>query len=83
MRETVERAAGQLGASSSGLSVSTSVESGDPQHTLVEHADKWSADSIFLGARGLARTERLLIGSVSSEVAMRAHCSVEVVHAQE
>jgi nucleotide-binding universal stress UspA family protein len=83
MRETLERAADELRASSAGLSVSTSVESGDPKHTLVEHAETWSADSIFLGARGLAATERLLIGSVSSAVAMRAPCSVEVVHAQE
>jgi nucleotide-binding universal stress UspA family protein len=82
MREALERAAGQLRASSAGLSVSTSIESGDPKHTLIEHAEKWGADSIFLGARGLAATERLQLGSVSSEVAMRAHCSVEVVHAQ-
>ena len=34
---------------------------------------------IVLGAKGHSRRERLLLGSVSSAVAARAHCSVEVV----
>ncbi len=38
------------------------------------------ADCIFVGARGVRGLERLLLGSVSSAVAMNAHCSVEIVH---
>ena len=52
---------------------------GDPKHLLVEEADSWLADCIFVGARGLSRVERILLGSVSGAVAARANCSVEVV----
>lgn len=38
------------------------------------------ADCIFVGARGIRGLKRLLLGSVSSAVAMNAHCSVEIVH---
>jgi nucleotide-binding universal stress UspA family protein len=62
-----------------GLSVSSLIKEGDPKRLLVEEAERWKADSIFVGARGLRRIERFLIGSVSYAVAARAHCSVEVV----
>ena len=55
------------------------VKEGDPKRVLVEEADAWPADCIFVGARGLSRIEGILLGSVSSAVAARAHCSVEVV----
>lgn len=45
-------------------------------------ADRRGADCIFVGARGVRGLERLLLGSVSSAVAMNAHCSVEIVHAR-
>jgi nucleotide-binding universal stress UspA family protein len=50
-----------------------------PKQLLVQQADQWRADCIFVGARGLSRLERLLLGSVSSAVAARARCAVEVV----
>lgn len=62
-----------------GLVVSSAVKVGDPKHVLLEEAEQWQADCIFLGARGLNRMERFLLGSVSTAVATRAHCSVEVV----
>lgn len=46
---------------------------------LVEEAETWNADCVFVGAKGTRGIERLLLGSVSSAVAARAHCSVEVV----
>jgi nucleotide-binding universal stress UspA family protein len=52
---------------------------GKPARVLVEHAATIDADCVFLGAQGLGRVERLLLGSVSASVAARAHCSVEVV----
>lgn len=62
-----------------GLAATAAISEGDPKHVLVEEADRWGADCIFLGARGHTRLERMVLGSVSSAVAARAHCSVEVV----
>jgi len=39
------------------------------------------ADCIVVGAAGVRGIERFLLGSVSTAVAMGAHCSVEIVHA--
>jgi nucleotide-binding universal stress UspA family protein len=64
---------------STGLSAKVVLREGDPKHLLVQEANEWGADCIFVGAQGLSRMERFLIGSVSSSVASRAHCSVEVV----
>jgi nucleotide-binding universal stress UspA family protein len=53
---------------------------GNPKSVLVEIAEEWHADSIFVGAnRWGSRVERFLLGSVSAAVAARAHCTVEVV----
>ena len=61
------------------LVVSSVIINGDPKRLLVDEAEQWGADSIFVGARGLRLIDRLLLGSVSAAVAERAHCSVEVV----
>lgn len=62
-----------------GLNASAVIKEGDPKRLLCDEAEKWEADSIFIGARGMGRLERMLIGSVSSAVSARASCSVEVV----
>jgi nucleotide-binding universal stress UspA family protein len=62
-----------------GLIASARVKAGDPKRMLVQEAEHCRADCIFVGARGLARLERFLLGSVSAAVAAQAHCSVEVV----
>lgn len=62
-----------------GLSISTAIVDGDPKRMLLHEAEEWAADCIVVGAQGLTRLERLLIGSVSSSVAARARCSVEVI----
>ena len=61
------------------LSVSNIVKPGDAKRVLVHEAEVWKADCILVGARGLSRFDRFLLGSVSAAVASRAHCSVEVV----
>lgn len=61
------------------LNVSTMLMAGDPKRVLVEEAERWGADCIVMGARGLNPWHRLLLGSVSTAVATRAHCPVEVV----
>jgi nucleotide-binding universal stress UspA family protein len=64
-----------------GLSAKSILREGDPKHVLPHEASECGADCIFVGAQGLSRMERLLIGSVSSSVAAHASCSVEVVRA--
>lgn len=61
------------------LDVTTVIEVTDPKTLLLEEADKWNADCIFIGTRGHNKLERLLIGSVASAVVSRARCTVEVV----
>jgi nucleotide-binding universal stress UspA family protein len=62
------------------LKVSTDIREGDPKHILVQAAEEWGADCIFVGSVGFGNPfERFVLGSVSASVAARAHCSVEVV----
>lgn len=65
------------------LRVSSVAGAGDPKKLLVEAAEEWNADCIFVGSTGTSsRFERFLLGSVSTAVVARAQCSVEVVRAQ-
>jgi nucleotide-binding universal stress UspA family protein len=66
-----------------GLSVSSAIKEGDPEQVLLDEAEHWGADCLFVGARGLSRIERFLLGSVAAAVAARAHCSVEVVRPRQ
>lgn len=77
VRGVAEAAAARLSAV--GLAASATVGDGDPRRVLVEEAERWGADCVFVGARGLRAIERFLLGSVSAAVAARAPCSVEVV----
>jgi nucleotide-binding universal stress UspA family protein len=67
----------------SGLSCLAGVKVGDSAHVLLNEAERWGADCIFLGARGLSLWERLLLGSTSAAVAAKANCSVEVVRQEQ
>jgi nucleotide-binding universal stress UspA family protein len=81
VNKVVEGAADKL--RSAGLKVSIVVKEREPKALLCSEAEGLMADCIFVGARGMGRLERFLIGSVSSGVAARAHCSVEVVRARD
>jgi len=52
----------------------------DPAEAILEFAEKNHADQILMGARG-SSTMRRVLGSVSSEVAARASCTVTLVRA--
>lgn len=81
LNELARRAIEELGAK--GLSATHSLVNGDPKTVLVEEAERWNADTIFVGANAFgSNLERFLIGSTSAAVAARAHCSVEVVRGQ-
>ena len=77
VREIFEPAAQRL--RTSGLHAEVLIRRGNPADEILEEANTWDADSIFVGAKGTRGIDRLLLGSVSSAVSARAHCSVEVV----
>lgn len=50
-----------------------------PTRALQHLAESTGVEMLFVGARGLTGFERFMLGSVSSAIAMRAPCTVEVV----
>lgn len=77
VREIFEPAAQKL--RSAGLHAEILIRRGNPADQILQEAHTWGADCIFVGAKGTRGIDRLLLGSVSSAVSARAHCSVEVV----
>lgn len=77
VREIFEPAAEKLRRA--GLHAEVLVRRGNAADEILDEANTWGADCIFVGAKGARGIERLLLGSVSSAVSARAHCSVEVV----
>ena len=77
VREIFEPAAQKL--RSAGLHAEVLIRRGNPADEILQEANTWGTDCIFVGARGTRGVDRLLLGSVSSAVSARAHCSVEVV----
>ena len=63
-----------------GLTASPYLLTGNPKQVILEAAERWDADCIFVGARGLRGIGGFFLGSVSTAVSTRAHCSVEVAH---
>ena len=67
----------------SGMKVMKQIAHGDPKRVLVEAAEQWGVDCIFVGSIGFSnRLERFILGSISASVVAHAHCSVEVVRKQ-
>ncbi|HEX7315460.1 MAG TPA: universal stress protein [Pyrinomonadaceae bacterium] len=63
-----------------GLNASVVVREGDPRRVLVDEAATWSADSVFVGSRGLGSPlDRSGLGGVAAALVTGAPCSVEVV----
>jgi len=52
---------------------------GDPADEIIRLANIYQVDLIVIGSRGLTGINRILLGSVSSQVVADAHCSVLVV----
>lgn len=78
IKETGNQVLQKLGAC--GLKASLSICEGNPKYLLVREAENFSADCIFVGATKFNDPlTKYLLGSVSSAVVTRAHCSVEVI----
>lgn len=59
------------------------IVSGDPTEEIIRLANIYNADLIILGSRGLIGLQRVIEGSVSSQVVAEACCSVLVVKVAE
>jgi nucleotide-binding universal stress UspA family protein len=53
--------------------------SGDPAEEIIRLANIYKADLVVIGSRGLTGMNKIVQGSVSSQVVEEAHCSVLVV----
>lgn len=62
-----------------GVAATYLIWEGDPADTILEATAAEGADLIVMGSRARTNLRRLLLGSVSSEVARRAECEVLVV----
>jgi len=66
-------------ARDAGVRATFLVWEGDPAEAILEASQSERADVIVLGSRPRLNVRRLILGSVSSEVARRAPCEVVVV----
>ncbi len=55
------------------------VEEGDAKEAILNFAERWKPDVIFMGSHGRRAFRRLTLGSVTEAVARHANCSVEIV----
>lgn len=76
--ETVTTAA-QRQLESAGLIAERHSLDGEPKSTLLEWAERRNADCLFIGASGLHHPGTETLGTVASALAVRAHCSVEIM----
>jgi nucleotide-binding universal stress UspA family protein len=66
-----------------GFEASGRVLEGNPKSMILDEATQFGARLIIVGSHGRRGLSRLILGSVSEAVAMRAHCSVEVIRASK
>lgn len=69
----------QLSELVSGLTTVVEIVQGEAEVEIVRLANIYQADLIVLGSRGLTGVDRILAGSVSSQVVAEAPCTVMVV----
>jgi len=84
MKQRLEKAAAESEdvLRRSGLIATSQVLDGDPREIILFKAERANAHAIFVGARGIGRMERLLLGTVSDYIVTHASCTVEVVRAR-
>jgi nucleotide-binding universal stress UspA family protein len=81
LNHLLQDAAAQVAQLEPGLVVKTFAHEGDPVKALVEAS--FGADLVVVGSRGLGGFAGLLLGSVSQQCALHAHCPVLIVRNTE
>ncbi|MGK7940544.1 MAG: universal stress protein [Crocosphaera sp.] len=66
-------------AKKAGIKSNFRQETGNPGSVICRIADEWESELIVMGRRGHSMISELLLGSVSSYVIHRSHCSVHLV----
>ena len=69
--------------SGEGISAETHLIEGPNAQSIVELADKISADLIVMGTRGLSGLKHVMLGSVAERTVRLAHCPVMTVKAED
>ncbi len=77
VQRLAESAAARL--SEAGVTAEAIKMDGDPKDALLNMAEEWNADAIFIGARGHRAIQAESLGAVASVMAARANCSIEIV----
>lgn len=62
-----------------GLQTTALAVEGYPGSSIVEEAEKWGADLVFVGSHGHSGFVRFMLGSIAKAVVQNAPCSVEIV----
>lgn len=55
------------------------VSQGNPKSEILQYAERWPADLLIVGSRGLRGFKKVLLGGVSHSLVLAASCSVRVV----
>ena len=76
--EMVLNATSRLRSNFPSWRVRSAILSGSPAEELLKKAEKWHADLIAVGSQGRSAIGRLILGSVSLEVATKARCAVRI-----
>ncbi len=80
--EQLNALADEIQIKTDAISVSCSIKAGEPPAVITGTARDWQADLILMGSHGRTGLNRILLGSVSSEVVQTSHSAVEVVKSQ-
>ncbi|UCG45032.1 MAG: universal stress protein [Candidatus Bathyarchaeota archaeon] len=70
---------GKRRANAEGIQVDVLLREGHAVEEILRTAEDGGFDLIVIGARGLSRVKRILLGSVSQGVTTHAHCPVLVI----
>jgi glycine betaine transporter len=77
--EIVEQVAGKVKEICHSAQVSPKVVLGNPEKEIIDMATNWASDLVILGSHTKSEIARLLLGSVSTAVSLKAPCSVVVL----